>query len=200
MTSTLLLRWGVFKIRNEMPEQVPEAPFGSRPEEPQWGQAGRRNLAWHKGKFGWKPQKVSLRVAELEPLFRVNPTEHLKSHWWQSIQAQVCLHPAKLHCLFLSPGMGQDLGNGPRMEQERHWTLGWELSSIAPVIPGQGCMGSVPVQLFLALSRAKSRKSKSFRFSFLPSFAFYQNKQLHSQRENSSSPQRVVWSLIFYSL
>lgn len=48
-------------------------------------------------KFGWKPQKVSPGVAELEPLFRVNPTEHLKSHWWQSVQAQVCLHPAKLH-------------------------------------------------------------------------------------------------------
>lgn len=101
---------------------------------------------------------------------------------------------------FCPQGWIKTLGMAPGWSRKDTWTLGWEPSSIAPVIPGQGCMGSVPVQLFLALSRAKSRKSKYFRFSFLPSFAFYQNKQLHSQRENSSSPQRVVWSLIFYSL
>lgn len=123
MTSTLLLRWGVFKW-NEIPEQMPEAPSGSRAEEIQWGQAGRKNLAWHKGKFGWKPQRVSLRVAELEPLFRVKPGSHRTFKIpLVTIRAGTGLS-AKLLTNLLSPGMVQDLGNGFRMELERHLDSG----------------------------------------------------------------------------
>lgn len=121
MTSTSLLRWGACKIWNEIPEQMPETPLGSRPEEQWWGWAGRRSLVWNKGKFGRKPQRLSLRAAEPEPLFRekLDPTEHLKSHWWQSEQAQLCLHPQNCTASFcpqgwcwktsgMVPGMSQD--------------------------------------------------------------------------------------------